>query len=98
MKLKSALLLLFCPLLLACSTRTETPLATTVPAVSPVTTPSPQVYARPIDRAIADGVAFLKADQNSDGSWGTGMVTHGNEVDVSVPGSHDAFRVAVTCL
>jgi hypothetical protein len=90
--------LLFCPLLFACSTRSVAPIAATAPSIASTAALSPQVYARPIDRAIADGVAFLKADQNRDGSWGTGMVTHGNEVDVSVPGSHDAFRVAVTCL
>ncbi len=55
-------------------------------------------YARPPGRAVADGVAFLVADQNPDGSWGTGTVTHGNEIDVSVPGSHEAFRSAVTAL
>ena len=56
------------------------------------------VSARPVDQAIADGIVFLKASQNPDGSWGTGTVTHGNEVEVSVPGSHEAFRVAVTSL
>jgi hypothetical protein len=65
---------------------------------SPITTSTDQIHARPIDEAIAEGVAFLKADQNPDGSWGTGTVTHGNEVEVSVPGSHQAFRVAVTAL
>jgi hypothetical protein len=65
---------------------------------APTTAPSPQVYARPVDRAIAEGVTFLESSQNPDGSWGTGTVSHGNEVIVSVPGSHDAFRVAVTSL
>ncbi len=60
--------------------------------------PSEMVHARPLDQAIADGVAFLVADQNRDGSWGTGTVSHGNEVEVSVPGSHEAFRVATTSL
>ena len=58
----------------------------------------PQAYARPIDKAIADGVAFLVSSQNSDGSWGTGTVSNGFEVNVSVPGSHEAFRGAVTSL
>jgi hypothetical protein len=66
-----------------------------LPATQPV---EPQVYARPLDKAISDGVAFLEASQNPDGSWGTGTVSHGNEVEISVPGSHDAFRVAVTSL
>ena len=67
-------------------------------ATRPTAAPSEAIYARPVDRAIADGVAFLESSQNKDGSWGTGTVTHGNEVMVSVPGSHDAFRVAVTAL
>jgi hypothetical protein len=70
-----------------------------VPAPPSATQPAePEVYARPVDKAISDGVAFLETSQNSDGSWGTGTVSHGNEVTVSVPGSHEAFRVAVTSL
>ena len=63
------------------------------------TEPSPQIRARDsIDESIADGVAFLVSHQNDDGSWGTGKKTHGNEVYHSVPGSHHAFRSAVTGL
>jgi hypothetical protein len=65
---------------------------------APATPTTQTVYARPIDRAISDGVAFLVADQNPDGSWGTGTISHGNEIEVSVPGSHEAFQVAVTSL
>jgi hypothetical protein len=70
------------------------------PATAPTTAPStrPVTYARPPARAIAEGVAFLVADQNPDGSWGTGTVSHGNEIMVSVPGSHQAFRSATTAL
>src|ERR1700733_12907491 len=57
-----------------------------------------QVYARSIKQAIREGVAYLVADQNADGSWGTGLVSHGDEIDISVPGSHEAFRTAVTAL
>jgi hypothetical protein len=57
-----------------------------------------QVYGRPIKQAIREGVAYLIADQNPDGSWGTGLVSHGDEIDISVPGSHEAFRTAVTAL
>jgi hypothetical protein len=68
-------------------------------AAGPTTAPATQLtYARTPDRAIAEGVAFLVADQNRDGSWGTGTVSHGNEIVVGVPGSHEAFRSAVTAL
>ncbi|MEM6313767.1 MAG: hypothetical protein AAF743_06745, partial [Planctomycetota bacterium] len=40
----------------------------------------------------------LIADQNDDGSWGTGTETRGTEIYSMVPGSHDAFRVATTAL
>ena len=56
------------------------------------------VRARSIDDGITDGIAFLVRAQNANGSWGTGTVSHGNEVTASVPGSHKAFRVAVTAL
>ena len=68
-------------------------------AAGPTTAPTTRAtYARTPDRAVADGVAFLVADQNPDGSWGTGTVSHGNEIMVSVPGSHQAFRTATTAL
>lgn len=56
------------------------------------------VRARSIDQAIAEGVKFLEKTQNFDGSWGTGLQTRGTEIMASIPGSHDAFRVAVTGL
>ena len=69
------------------------------PTTAPTTAPTTQAtFARPPDRAVADGVAFLSASQNPDGSWGTGTVSHGNEIVVSVPGSHQGFRSAVTAL
>ena len=74
--------------------------ATLCRADAPTTAPTTRAttYARAPDRAVAEGVAFLVADQNADGSWGTGTVSHGNEIMVSVPGSHDAFRYATTAL
>jgi hypothetical protein len=56
------------------------------------------VAARDIDRALADGVAFLLSSQNADGSWGTGLQTRGYEIFSRVPGSHDAFRVGTSAL
>jgi hypothetical protein len=75
------------------------PASAIIPAPqSPSTLPSDHVHERPVDQAIKEGVAFLENDQNPDGSWGTGTVSHGNEVVVSVPSSHEAFQVAVTSL
>ncbi len=71
------------------------PSATTNPAA---TNTSASVFARDVPQAIADGTSFLLAHQNLNGSWGTGTVSNGNEVYVSVPGSHDSFRVATTAL
>lgn len=51
-----------------------------------------------MDKAIEEGVAFLLKSQNADGSWGTGAGTTGFDVMATVPGSHDAFRVATTAL
>jgi hypothetical protein len=51
-----------------------------------------------IDRAIADGVGFLVADQNPNGSWGSALQTKGLNIYAPVPGAHDAFRVAVTAM
>ena len=59
---------------------------------------APQVYERPLDRAIADGVAFLVASQKPDGAWGSGRDTTDFDVMAMVPGSHDAFRVGATAL
>ncbi|MEM8873085.1 MAG: HlyD family efflux transporter periplasmic adaptor subunit [Planctomycetota bacterium] len=76
------------------------------PAAEPATRPADadDPYLQPvrrrdsIDEAISDAVAFLIADQNDDGSWGTGTETRGTEIYSMVPGSHDAFRVATTAL
>ena len=70
------------------------------PPPTPPTEPvAEQVRARAsIKESVSDGVGFLVASQNKDGSWGTGTETRGTEVYSMVPGSHDAFRVATTAL
>ncbi|MDF1860689.1 MAG: terpene cyclase/mutase family protein [Verrucomicrobiales bacterium] len=51
-----------------------------------------------VDEAIENGVAFLVADQNKDGSWGSPRQTKGLNIYAPVPGSHEAFRTAVTAM
>jgi hypothetical protein len=57
-----------------------------------------RVYPRALPDAIEEGVAYLVRTQRPDGSWGSGCETRGFEIYASVPGSHDAFRVATTAL
>lgn len=66
-----------------------------VPRPQPVT---PPIKADVLDAAIKRGVAFLVKDQNKDGSWGTPHRTKSLNIYAPVPGSHDAFRGAVTSL
>src|SRR4051812_28121209 len=68
------------------------------PPTSQPSAPAESVYRRPLPQAISEGVTFLVKSQTPDGSWGTGTVTRGTEVYSMVPGSHDAYRVAVTSL
>jgi hypothetical protein len=59
---------------------------------------SERIRERPLDEAVRDGVSFLLASQNADGSWGSAGGTTGFDVYAPVPGSHHAFRVATTAL
>jgi hypothetical protein len=65
-----------------------------VPRPKPVPQPPPEDVAASIER----GVAFLLADQNPDGSWGSAERTKGLNIYAPVPGAHHAFRVAVTAM
>ncbi len=65
-----------------------------VPRLPPV----PTVPDREIQRSIERGIAFLLQDQNKDGSWGTPERTKDLNIFAPVPGSHHAFRMAVTSL
>lgn len=51
-----------------------------------------------IQKAIDRGCLFLKKIQNKDGSWGSPRQTKGLNIFAPVPGSHRAFRLAVTAL
>lgn len=51
-----------------------------------------------VEEAIEKGIAFLIEDQNEDGSWGSPRQTKGLNIYAPVPGSHEAFRTAVTAM
>src|SRR5262245_52546878 len=72
----------------------DKPLAETGPRPEPVPQPEPAA----IDAAIRKGVDFLLGNQNKDGSWGSASLRGGVEIYAPVPGSHHAFRAAVTSL
>ena len=69
-------------------------LAETGPKAKAVKPPDPNAVAE----AIRRGVAFLVADQNSNGSWGSAEQTKDLNIYAPVPGAHHAFRSAVTSL
>ncbi len=64
------------------------------PRLAPVPMPAAEAVSKSIDR----GIAFLLADQNKDGSWGTPERTKDLNIYAPVPGAHHAFRTAVTAL
>lgn len=51
-----------------------------------------------IEEAVDAAVAWLVANQNENGSWGSHQTGRPIEVLADVPGSHDAFRIATTAL
>ena len=51
-----------------------------------------------IQRSLDKGCDFLLERQNPDGSWGSARQTKGLNIFAPVPGSHRAFRLAVTAL
>lgn len=60
--------------------------------------PTPPPTKREIRDSIDRGCEFLKTKQNKDGSWGSARQTKGLNIFAPVPGSHRAFRLAVTAL
>ncbi len=68
-------------------------------ADGPAKPPPPEpVTSAELEAAIRRGVAFLIQTQNPDGSWGGPGGTKLSDVLLDVPGSHRAFRTAVTAL
>ena len=51
-----------------------------------------------IEVSLNNGCDFLLKTQNDDGSWGSARKTKGLNIFAPVPGSHHAFRLAVTAL
>ena len=51
-----------------------------------------------IENSLDKGCGFLLKTQNDDGSWGSARKTKGLNIFAPVPGSHHAFRLAVTAL
>ncbi len=70
------------------------PLAETGPRPLPVPAPP----AEEIDAAIGRGLDFLLKTQNKNGSWGSADINRPGDVYAPVPGSHQAFRAAVTAM
>ncbi|HXE55368.1 MAG TPA: hypothetical protein VN541_20255 [Tepidisphaeraceae bacterium] len=69
------------------------------PALAGDVLPDAPHYSRQqIDQAIARGVEFLIKDQQPNGSWGTGLPTHGTEIYSMLPGSLNSFRIGTTAL
>jgi len=64
------------------------------PRLEPIAMPAKEDVQAAIDR----GIAFLLADQNANGSWGSATRTKGLNIYAPVPGAHHAFRTAVTSL
>lgn len=58
----------------------------------------PAVPASEINEAILRGVDFLLLEQRSNGSWGSATLTKDLNIYAPAPGSHDAFKVAVTAM
>ena len=59
--------------------------------------PPEPVPGEKLDAAIRRGVAFLLANQNKDGSWGTPAIKGGVPIIAGI-GSHHAFIAAVTAM
>ena len=70
------------------------PLAEQGPRPEPVPTPPPAE----IDASIKRGIEFLLSHQNKNGSWGSADINRPGDIYAPVPGSHQAFRAAVTAM
>ena len=51
-----------------------------------------------LSAAIQRGIDFLLLDQRPNGSWGSATLTKDLNIYAPIPGSHDAFKAAVTAM
>lgn len=77
-----------------------TPWATMISAEesTPRVDPVPPPPIEELEESIRQGVEFLIADQNENGSWGSATQTKDLNIYAPIPGSHHAFRTATTAL
>lgn len=73
---------------------TKAPRKLTGPKPEPIEAPAPSQ----VEQSVRRGVDFLVKDQNKNGSWGSARNTKGLNIYAPVPGSHHAFRGAVTAM
>jgi hypothetical protein len=100
---KISCLYLLLPLIIACTwARAEEPKAAAKPPAiaeqGPRPKPVPTPAAEEIDASIKRGIEFLLTHQNKNGSWGSANIFRPGEIYAPVPGSHQAFRAAVTAM
>ncbi len=84
--------------LLARSGSAEDGVATSVDDDIPSPAAIPPVPAEELHAAILRGVDFLLLEQRSNGSWGSATLTKDLNIYSPIPGSHDAFKAAVTAM
>jgi len=58
----------------------------------------PPVPAPEMEDAIRRGIDFLLLEQRPNGSWGSATLTKDLNIYALIPGSHDAFKAAVTAM
>lgn len=58
----------------------------------------PPVPPEELSAAIQRGIDFLLLDQRANGSWGSATLTKDLNIYAPIPGSHDAFKAAVTAM
>lgn len=85
-------------LLAGCSREAAAPQASAPGAASTPKASEPTPEERELRKTASDAVAWLAANQNADGSFGSHHSPRPIEVLAGVPGSHQAFQVATTAL